>query len=88
MQKNVLFINFFPNYDRLPELGNNQNAQFDVFRKLSHAISTSLSLVGIIVQITETMIIPLMWGACSLLLNNTSMFSLTIMGPLQFSNDN
>jgi hypothetical protein len=33
----------FPNhasYDRLPKLGNNRNAQFDVFRMLSRAIGT------------------------------------------------
>jgi hypothetical protein len=49
MQKNILFVYFFPNrasYDRLPELCNNRNAQFDVFHMLSHAISTSLTLVG------------------------------------------
>jgi hypothetical protein len=48
MQKNVLFI-FFPTtpatIDRLPELGNNRNAQLDIFRKLSRAISTLLTLV-------------------------------------------
>jgi hypothetical protein len=40
---------FFPNhasYDRQSELGNNRNAQFDAFRELSRAISTSLTLVG------------------------------------------
>jgi hypothetical protein len=47
LKMHYLFI-FFPNhasYDRLPELGN-RNAQFDVFHRLSRAISTSLTLVG------------------------------------------
>jgi hypothetical protein len=48
MQKNVLFVYcFLPRcYDRLLELCKNRNAQFDVFRTLSRAISTSLTLVG------------------------------------------
>jgi hypothetical protein len=48
--ENVLFVNFFPkyaSYDRLLEIGNNRNAQFNVFHRLSRAISTSLTLVGV-----------------------------------------
>jgi hypothetical protein len=43
MPKKSIICYFFPNhasYDRLPELGNNRNAQFDVFHRPSHAIST------------------------------------------------
>jgi hypothetical protein len=44
---------FSPNhasYDRLPELGINQNAQFDVFHKLSRAISTSITLGSVLLS--------------------------------------
>jgi hypothetical protein len=44
MQKNVLFLKIFSqprSYDRLLELGNKRNAQFDFFRMLSRAIGTS-----------------------------------------------